>query len=151
MTNLGISSRSHNGLYLGPTIECDSVEWLIWPQEWKEHEPILTQDMIQIKFRIRVSFDSRIGSKSKNWSSHSFLINEIWLSKISGSISNSMGTGINVGSRIESKLSKDTRVNIDSKIRTESQNWRSGSHLSSISLNEKLANLSKIWDWSSST
>ena len=35
---------------------------------------------------------------------------------------------------------------------TKSQVWGSGSYSqsSSISLNEKLANLSKIWDWSSS-
>ena len=58
----------------------------------------------------------------------------------------SMATGINVGSGNWSKLGKDTRVNIDSKMVTESQDWRSGSHShsSSISLNEKLANFSKV-------
>ena len=34
----------------------------------------------------RVGFDSRVESKSKNWISHSFLINEMWLSKIGGLI-----------------------------------------------------------------
>jgi len=64
-----------------------------------------------------------------------------------------MSTGINVGSRNWSKLGKDTGVNIDSKIGTESQDWGSGLHSysSSISLNEKLANLSKVWNWSSSS
>ena len=32
-TNLGISFWSHYGLYLGPTIKCDLVEWLTWAQE----------------------------------------------------------------------------------------------------------------------
>ena len=61
--------------------------------------------------------------------------------------------GINVGSENWSKLGKDTGVNIDSKMGTESQGWGSGSHshLSSISLNEKLANLSNVWNWSSSS
>ena len=31
---------------------------------------------------LRVSFDSRVVSKSKNWSSHSFSINGMWLSKV---------------------------------------------------------------------
>ena len=39
-----------------------------------------------------------------------------------------MGTGINISSKNWSKLSKNTGVNIDSKIETESQNWGSGSH-----------------------
>jgi len=60
---------------------------------------------------------------------------------------------INVGTGNLSKLGKDTKVNIDSKMRTESQGWGSGSHShsSSISLNEKLVNLSKVWNWSSSS
>ena len=106
----------------------------------------------------RVDFDSRVSSKSKNWNSHYFPINGMWLFKISGSISKSIGTGINVGSKNGSKLGKDTRGNIDSKIRVESQSWGSGlhSHLSSISLNEKVANLSRFgmakfkklwWNW----
>ena len=67
----------------------------------------------------------------------------MWLSKRSGSISKSIDTGINVGSDNRSNLGKDTEVNIDSKIGTESQNWRSGSHScsSSISLKLKLVNL----------
>ena len=44
------------------------------------------------------------------------------------SISSSMGTGINVGSGIGSKLGKDTGVNKNLKIETESQNWGSWSH-----------------------
>ena len=46
-----------------------------------------------------------------------------------------MGTGINVGSKNWSILGKNTRVNIDSKMRIESQGWGSGlySHSSSIS------------------
>ena len=39
-----------------------------------------------------------------------------------------MNTGINVGSGDESKLGKDVRVNIDSKIGIESQSCGSGSH-----------------------
>ena len=50
------------------------------------------------------------------------------LSKIGDSISRSMGTGINVGSENWSKLGKNTGVNIDLKIKIESQSWRSGSH-----------------------
>ena len=59
-----------------------------------------------------------------------------------------MGTKINVGSKNGSKLGKDIGVNIDSKIGIESQSWGSSSHshLSSKSLNENLANLSKDWD-----
>jgi len=40
----------------------------------------------------RVSFGSRVESKSKNWNSHYFAINEMWLSKIGDFISRSMGT-----------------------------------------------------------
>ena len=60
---------------------------------------------------------------------------------------------INIGSENWSKLGKDTRVNIDLKIGTESQGWGLGlySHSSSISLNEKLANLFKLWNWSNSS
>ena len=47
---------------------------------------------------LRVSFGARIESKSKNWNSHSFPINGMWLSKIGDSISRSMGMRINVGS-----------------------------------------------------
>ena len=75
----------------------------------------------KLSLGLRVSFGSIVGSKSKNLSSHSWSINEMWLSKIGGSISRSMGIEINVGSGIGSKLGKDTRVNIDSKIETESQ------------------------------
>ena len=99
----------------------------------------------------RVSFGSRVESKSKNWNSHSSPFNEMWLSKFGDSISKFMGTGINVGSRNWSKLSNYTGVNIKSKMKIESQGWESGSHShsSSISLNGKLANLSKVWNWSS--
>jgi len=64
-----------------------------------------------------------------------------------------MDMRINVGSENWSKLVKNIRVNIDSKMRIESQCWRSGSHShsSSISLNEKLNNLSRVWNWSSSS
>ena len=64
----------------------------------------------------------------------------MWLSKLGDSISRSIGTRINVGSRNESKLGKDTGVNIDSKFETKSRSWgsRSHSHSSSISLNENL-------------
>ena len=61
-----------------------------------------------------------------NWNSHSFPINRMWLSKIGDSIYRSMDAGINVGAG--SKLGKDTEVNIDSKMGTESQGWGSGSH-----------------------
>ena len=62
-----------------------------------------------------------------------------------------MGIGINVGSKIGSKFSKDTGVKINSKFGTKSQSWGSGPHSqsSSISLKLKLTNLSKGWDWSS--
>ena len=63
-----------------------------------------------------------------------------------------MGTEINVGSGIESKLVKDTEFNIDSKFGTKLQSWGSGSlsQSSSISLKLKLANWSTGYDWSSS-
>jgi len=101
----------------------------------------------------RVSFASRVESKSKNLISHSFPTNEIWLSKIGDSISRSIGTGINVGSENWCKLGKDTRVNLDSKMGNKSQGWGwgSNSHSSSISLNEKLVNLFKVWNWSNSS
>jgi len=100
----------------------------------------------------RVSFGARIESNSKNWNSHSFSIKGMWLSKIGYSISRSMDMRINVGSRNWSKLGKNTGVNIDSKMETESQSWGSGSHswLSSISLKWKLANSSMGWYWLSS-
>jgi len=80
---------------------------------------------------LRVSFDSRVKSKSKSWNSHSLPINRMWLSKIGGSISKSMGTRINVGLKNGSKLDKDTEVNIDSK---KSQSCGSGSHSYSSSI-----------------
>ena len=49
-------------------------------------------------FGLRVSFASRVESKSKNWNSHSFPIKWMWLSKASDSISRSIGKGIDVGS-----------------------------------------------------
>ena len=57
-----------------------------------------------------------------------------------------MDTGINVGSENGSNLGKDTGVNIDSKIRIESQSCGSGLHScsSSILLKWKLANLSMV-------
>ena len=63
-------------------------------------------------------------------------------------ISRSMGNGINVGSGNWSKLGKDIGVNVDSKMVTKSQGWGSGSHshLTSTSLNGKLANLFKVWN-----
>ena len=76
----------------------------------------------------RVNFYSKVGSKSKNWSSHSWSINRMWVFKIGGSISRYIGVGINVSSRIGSKLGKDTGVNIDSKIKIESQSQGSSSH-----------------------
>ena len=45
----------------------------------------------------------------------------MWLSKRGDSISRSIGTGINVSLGNWSKLGKDTGVNIDSKMGTESQ------------------------------
>ena len=53
----------------------------------------------------KVGLDSRVESKSKNLISHSIFINEMWLSKRSGSISKSMDTGINVGLGNGSNLS----------------------------------------------
>ena len=57
-----------------------------------------------------------------------------------------MDMGISFGLRIVSKSGKDIRVNIDSKIETESQSWGSESHScsSSISLKCKLANSSMV-------
>jgi len=52
----------------------------------------------------------------------------MWLSKIGGSVSRSIDTGINVGSGNESKSVKDIRVNIDLEMGNESQGWRSDSH-----------------------
>jgi len=72
----------------------------------------------------------------------------MWLSKIDGSISRFIGMGISVDSGIGSKSGKDIGVNINSKIRSESQNLRSGSHWlsSSIFLKWKLVNLSIVWN-----
>ena len=39
-----------------------------------------------------------------------------------------MGMGINVGLENWSKLGKNIGVNIDPKMKTESQSWGSGSH-----------------------
>ena len=50
----------------------------------------------------------------------------MWLSKFGDSVSRSMGTGINVGSRNWSKLGNDTEVNIDSKMKADSQGWGRG-------------------------
>ena len=57
-----------------------------------------------------------------------------------------MDRRITVGSRNASKLVKDIGINIDLKMEIESQVWGSGSYSesSSILLNEKLANLSKV-------
>ena len=66
----------------------------------------------------RVGFDSRAKSKSNNWTSHSFPFNGMWLFKIGNSISRSMGTEINIGSKNWSKLGEDTGINIDSKMET---------------------------------
>ena len=109
-------------------------------------------NMTQIMFRFESRFGSKAGSKLKKWNSQYFPINGMWLSKISSSVSRSMCIGINVGSGIGSKSGKDTRININSKIEIEWQSWGSGSHSqsSSIFLKWKLANLSKVWDWSSS-
>ena len=49
-----------------------------------------------------------------------------------------MGTKINVGSEIESKLGKDTEINIASKFGTKSQSWLSGSYSQSSSISLKL-------------
>ena len=114
MINLGRSSLSHSGQYLGPTIECDFVEWMIWVLKWKVKEPILTQEN-----QLWVRESVLVESKSKNWNSHSFPINGMWLSKIGDSISRSIGTGINVGSENWSKFGKNIGVNIDSKMGTE--------------------------------
>ena len=48
----------------------------------------------------RVSFSSRVESKSQNLNSHSFPINGMWLSKIGDSISRSMCTGKNIGLKL---------------------------------------------------
>ena len=45
----------------------------------------------------RVGLGLRVESKSKNLTSHSIPINEVWQSKRSGSISKFVDTGINVG------------------------------------------------------
>jgi len=52
----------------------------------------------------------------------------MWLFKIGGSCSKSIGTGISVGSGFGSKSGKDIGVNNDSKFETKSQNWRSNSY-----------------------
>ena len=111
MTNIGILSQSHYDLYFGPIIECDLVEcWLGLRMKgsWTNTNSKKSSS------GSRVSFDSIVGSKSKNLNPHSFPINEIWLYKIDDSISRSIGTRINVGLGNGSKLSKNTGVNIDS-------------------------------------
>ena len=113
-----------------------------------------TDSRIKLKSRLdsRVRVGSRVRSKSNNWISHSFPNNRMWLSKISGSCSSSIGIGISVGFGIRSESGKDTGVSIDSKSEIESQHWKSVSHSSSssISLKWKLTNLSIGWYWSSS-
>ena len=105
-------------------------------------------NMAQIKFR----FESQFGFKSwvqikeleftfifQQWN---VIIQNRWFSfKIYGYM-NQCCSGIG------SKSGKDTEVNIDLKFETESQSWGSGSlsHLSSISLKWKFANLFKVWD-----
>ena len=153
MTNFDISSRSHYGLYLGPTKECDFVEWMIWALDERNVNQLWLEYIAKIKFRFKSRFlDSRVESKSKNWDSHSFSNNGMWISKISGTCSKCIGMGISVGSKIGSKSSKDTEVNIDSKFEIESQNGRSSSRScsNSISLKWKLVNLSMVWYLSSS-
>ena len=66
--------------------------------------------LLKLSLASRVNFGSKVGPKSKNWNSHYFSINRIWLSKIGGSNSSFMCTGISVGSRNGSKLGKDTGV-----------------------------------------
>ena len=56
---------------------------------------------------------------------------------IGGSVSRSMGTEINIRSGIGFKSGMDIGVNIDSKIRTESQSWGSESHSYSSSISLK--------------
>ena len=53
-------------------------------------------------FSSRVGFGSRVESKLKNWDLCSFPNNRIWLSKIGGSYSKSIGTRISIVSRIGS-------------------------------------------------
>ena len=96
-------------------------KWLTWAQEWKVWEPILTQEYDLNLLGSRVRFGSNVSSKKRKRNYHSFSINEMWPSKIGGSVSSSIGIGINVGLGIGSKSSKDTEVNIDSKIKIESQ------------------------------
>ena len=48
----------------------------------------------------RVSFGSRVGSKSKNWNSYSLSNNGMWLFKIGGACSKYIGTRISVSSGI---------------------------------------------------
>ena len=67
---------------------------------------------LKSRLRSRVSFGSRVESKSKNWDSYYFPIIGMWFFKIGGSVLKSMGTGINVGSKNASKLGKDTGVNM---------------------------------------
>jgi len=74
----------------------------------------------------------------------------MWLSKVSGSCSKSIGTGFNVDLGIGSKSGEDTRVNIDSKSETESQFWESVSYSSSNLISFKWKLLSMGWYWSSS-
>ena len=89
MTSLRKSSRSHHGLYLCPTKECDLVELLTWAQRMIGSGT--NTNSKKSTLGLRVSFGSRVESKSKNWDSHSFFINRMWLSKIGDSISKSMG------------------------------------------------------------
>ena len=71
-----------------------------------------------------------IGSKSRSWNSspYSFPHNEMWLSKISDSSSRMTGMGIKIDSKMLLKSGSKIGVNIDSKIWTGSQIWKSGSH-----------------------
>ena len=91
---------------------------MIWALKWKVREPIVTREN-QLWDGESVLVQELIPNQIIQF--HIFFpINEMWLSKIGDSISISMCTVINVGLENWSKLGKNTGVNIDSKMGTES-------------------------------
>ena len=53
---------------------------------------------------MKVKIGSKMGSKSKNWCSHTFPSNEVWSYDIGDSISQCTGTGFNLDSGINKKI-----------------------------------------------
>ena len=129
--------KNHHGVIMVYTyVQQKNVTW--WNDWFKLKSDRFGNQSGKSTLRSRVGFGSRVESKSKNLISHFFSINEMWLSKRGCSILKSMDTWINVGLENESNLGEDIGINIDLKIRIESQSCGSRSHSCSSSISLKL-------------